>query len=147
MSKTGNVRFLNEVETVRREADKLDKDGVDIIIVLSHAGIDVDFEIAQGAGSKIDVIVGAHTHTFMYTGNPPGPDRPKYDYPAVVKQNNGHKVLIVQASAFAKYVGDLTVYFDELGEPIRWTGQPVFLGPNIQPGIFLYSIKIFDSNV
>lgn len=137
VSKTGKVKFLNEVETVRSEADKLDKKGVDIIVVLSHCGIDVDFEIAKKAGSKIDVIVGAHTHTFMYTGDPPGPDKPEYDYPAVVKQNNGHKVLIVQASAYSKYVGDLTVYFDDLGEPIRWTGQPIFLGPDIQPGIYL----------
>ncbi|XP_055326816.1 apyrase-like isoform X2 [Sitodiplosis mosellana] len=133
LSKTGKVKFLNEVDTVRYEADKLDKEGVDIIVVLSHCGIDVDFEIARGAGSKIDVIVGAHTHTFMYTGDPPGPDTPEYDYPAVVKHSNGHNVLIVQASAYAKYVGDMTVYFDGLGEAIRWTGQPIFLGHGIQP--------------
>lgn len=135
LSKTGSVKFLSEVDTVRREADKLEKEGVDIIVVLSHCGIDIDFDIAREAGSKIDVIVGAHTHTFMYTGNnPPGPDTPEYDYPAVVEHSDGHKVLIVQASAFAKYVGDLIVYFDEAGEPILWTGQPIFLGQEIQPG-------------
>ena len=128
------MKFLNEVETVRHEADKLDKQGVNIIVVLSHCGIAVDFEIARGAGSKIDVIVGAHSHTFMYTGHPPGPDTPEYEYPAVVKHSNGHNVVIVQASAFAKYVGDLTVYFDEAGEAIRWAGQPIFLDQNIQPG-------------
>lgn len=103
-------------------------------MVLSHAGIDVDFKIAREAGSKVDVIIGSHTHTFMYTGNAPGPDKPSYDYPAVVKHNDGHKVLIVQASAFAKYVGDLTVYFDEQGEAILWAGQPIFLGPDVLPG-------------
>lgn len=128
---------------MRREADKLDKKGVDIIVVLSHCGIDVDFDIARGAGPNVDVIVGAHTHTFMYTGDPPGPDKPEYDYPAVVKQNNGHKVLIVQASSFAKYVGDITVYFDELGEPIRWAGQPIFLGPEVQPGVLSFCF-VFD---
>lgn len=120
---------------MRQEADKLQKDGIDIIIVLSHAGIDVDFKIAREAGEKVDVIIGSHTHTFMYTGHAPGPDKPSYDYPAVVRHNNGHKVLIVQASAFAKYVGDLTVYFDERGEAIRWAGQPIFLGPDVEPGI------------
>lgn len=78
----------------------------------------------------------------MYTGNPPGPDVPEYDYPAIVKHNNGHRVLIVQASAFSKYVGDITVYFDELGEPIRWAGQPIFLGPGIQPGFLNKTYKI-----
>lgn len=135
LSKTGKVRFLNEVDIVRHEADKLDKEGVDIIVVLSHCGVDVDFEIARGA-PKIDVIVGAHTHTFMYTGTPPGPDTPEYEYPAVVKHDDGHNVLIVQASSYAKYVGDMTVYFDDLGEAIEWTGQPIFLDHEIQPGSY-----------
>lgn len=135
ITKTGKIKFFDEVETVRSEAEKLKNEGVNIIIVLSHAGIDVDFDIAQRAGPNVDIIVGSHTHTFMFTGNdPPGPDKPMYDYPAVVKQNNGHKVLIVQASAFAKYVGDITVYFDESGEPVQWIGQPIFLGADVEPG-------------
>lgn len=120
------------------EAEKLQRDGVDIILVLSHSGINTDLEIARSrsAGSKIDVIIGAHSHTFMFTGpNPPGPDTPEYDYPTVVEHNNGHKVLVVQASSFAKYVGDLTVYFNQNGEAIRWIGQPIFLASNIEPGM------------
>lgn len=134
ISRTGNIQFLDEIETVRREADKLENEGVDIIVVLSHSGIDVDLRIAQEAGSKVDVIVGGHTHTFMYTGESPGPDKPLYDYPTVVEHDNGHKVLVIQASCFSKYVGDLTVYFNEAGEAVRWIGQPIFLGPNITPG-------------
>lgn len=42
------------------------------------------------------------------------------------------KVLIVQASAYAKYVGDLTVYFDAAGDVMHWEGAPIFMGPNIQ---------------
>lgn len=119
---------------MRRESEKLDEQGVDIILVLSHCGVDVDLEVAEAAGSKVDVIVGAHTHTFMYTGDPPGPDEPEYEYPTVIEHENGHTVLVVQAAAFAKYVGDLTVYFDDDGEVVRWFGQPIFLAPNIQPG-------------
>lgn len=64
---------MDEVETVRIEAKKLKDRGIDIIIVLSHCGLDVDYEIARNAGDHVDVIVGGHTHTFMYTGdNPPG---------------------------------------------------------------------------
>ncbi|XP_031637435.1 apyrase-like [Contarinia nasturtii] len=131
-SNTGNIIFLDAVETVRREANKLEAEGVNIIVVLSHCGIDVDFQIAREAGSNVDVIVGAHSHTFMYNGDPPGVDSQKYNYPVVVEQNNGHRVLIVQAASFAKYVGNLTVYFNELGEATRWEGQPVYLGPNVQ---------------
>lgn len=122
---------------MNNEAEKLHRAGVNIILVLSHCGIINDLELARStdAGSKIDVIVGAHSHTFMYTGDAPGPDQPEYNYPTVIEHQNGHKVLIVQASSFAKYVGDLTVYFNQNGEAIRWIGQPIFLASNIQPGI------------
>lgn len=69
---------MDEAETVRIEADKLHTQGVDIIIVLSHSGLDVDEQIAYNAGPYVDIIVGGHSHTFLYTGNnPPGPDRPQ----------------------------------------------------------------------
>lgn len=76
-----------------REAERLVRDeGVNIVIVLSHCGLDVDKRIAAEGGPNIDIIVGGHSHTFMFTGpNPPGPDKPLDDYPAVV-ENNGHKV-------------------------------------------------------
>lgn len=38
----------------------------------------------------------------------------------------------MQASAYTKYVGDLTVYFDAAGNVARWKGAPIFMGPNIQ---------------
>lgn len=61
---------------------------MDIIIVLSHCGIEVDYIIARNLVGEIDVIVGGHSHTFMFTGdNPPGPDEPENNYPAVVEQN------------------------------------------------------------
>jgi 5'-nucleotidase len=40
---------------------------VDIIIALSHAGLDVDREVAA-AVKDVDVIVGGHSHSFLYTG-------------------------------------------------------------------------------
>lgn len=119
---------------MRSESEKLTNDGVDIIVVLSHSGIDVDLKIAQEAGSNIDIVVGGHTHTLMYNGDPPTADESFYGYPTVVEQTDGHKVLVVQASSFAKYVGDLTVHFDEAGEVVQWIGQPIFLEPNVQPG-------------
>lgn len=48
-------------------------------------------------------------------------------------QDNGHKVLIVQASAYTKFVGDLTVYFDEAGEAVSWEGNTIFMDNSIIP--------------
>lgn len=119
--------------------------GVDIIIVLSHSGLEVDKIIARDGGPDIDVIVGGHSHTFMFTGNdPPGNMRPGDEYPAIVKSaDDGHEVLIVQAAAYTKLVGDLTVYFDSLGNIVRWEGSPVYLDESVIPGNICLHISFF----
>lgn len=123
------------MQTAREESRKLKDQGIDIILLLSHCGLDLDYRIAREAGEFIDVIVGGHSHSFMYSGeNPPGVDRPEDEYPAVVVQGNDHKVLIVQAASFSKYVGDLEVFFDEDGKLVRWQGQPIYLDSNVPEG-------------
>lgn len=133
------MRFTDESKAVREEAAILKSQGVDIIIVLSHCGLDVDYIIAKNAGPDVDVIVGGHSHTFMYTtedGQPaPGPDTPQDKYPAVVTHDDGHRVLIVQASAYLKYVGDITVYFDKAGRVVSWEGAPIFLDTSVVQGV------------
>lgn len=120
---------------MRKEAANLKKQGIDIIIVLSHCGLDVDLVIAEKGGPDISVIVGGHTHSFMYTGpESPGPDVPVSEYPAVVNNTAGHEVLVVQASALSKYVGDLTVWFDADGKAKSWSGDPIFLGTGVEQG-------------
>lgn len=109
--------------------------GANIIIVLSHCGYDVDKIIAEKAGSEIDVIVGSHSHTFLFTGDkPPGPDTPRGDYPTVVDHSSGHRVLIVQAAAYAKYVGNITVFFDNEGNVVDFEGAPIYMANNVPEG-------------
>lgn len=140
MANTGDLKFLDESESVKAEAEKLKAEGVDIIIVLSHCGLDVDYVIAKNAGPNVDVIVGGHSHTFMWTGeNSPGPDTPQDSYPAKVVQDDGHVVLIVQASAYTKYLGDITVYFDSAGEVQNWEGQPIYMEHDIPQGKYTYT--------
>lgn len=137
IANTGRLRFLNESAAIKREAAALKQQGVDIVIVLSHCGLDADYTIARETGAYVDVIVGGHSHTFMYTSrngeSAPGPDTVRDNYPAVVEHEDGHRVLIVQASAFLKYVGDLTVYFDKDGRVVSWEGAPIFLDSDIVP--------------
>lgn len=135
MANTGKLKFHDETETVRAEAAKLKADGVDIIIVLSHSGLDVDQEIAANCGPDVDVIVGGHTHTFLFTGsNSPGTDTPRGDYPTIITQQSGHKVYVVQASAYTKYLGEITFYFDDQGEILSHQGAPIYLDDSVQPG-------------
>uniref|UniRef100_A0A0C9RXV0 apyrase n=2 Tax=Fopius arisanus TaxID=64838 RepID=A0A0C9RXV0_9HYME len=132
IASTEKLIFLDEVETVNLEAEKLKREGVDIIIVLSHCGINVDRIMAANC-PLIDVIVGGHSHTFLYSGDkPPFVDTPEDVYPVVVTQDNPFRtVLIVQAAAFTKYVGNLTVWFNEAGEIEDWDGNPILLDAGI----------------
>ncbi|XP_025829677.1 apyrase [Agrilus planipennis] len=129
ISHPGNLIFLGESASVNREADRLiAEENVDTIIVLSHCGYDIDQEIAKNATQKISLIVGGHSHYFLYTGDkPPGPDKPVGDYPTVINHEDGRKILIVQASSFSKYLGNLTVYYNSNGNVVGWDGGPIFV--------------------
>ena len=61
------MTFGDEVEAVTREANTLHDTGVDVIIVLSHCGYRMDKKMATKV-PYVDVIVGGHSHTFLYTG-------------------------------------------------------------------------------
>ncbi|XP_064539669.1 apyrase isoform X2 [Drosophila montana] len=131
LANTGKLIFRNESDTIREEARQLQEQGANIIIVISHCGYDVDKVIAANAGDVIDVIVGSHSHTFLYTGDPPGPDKSRGDYPTQVIHSSGHRVLIVQAGCYAKYVGNLTVYFDDKGDVLDFEGAPLYMGQDV----------------
>ncbi|RZC39648.1 uncharacterized protein BDFB_009824 [Asbolus verrucosus] len=125
----GNLILLNESDSVNAEAERLVREeGVFTNVVLSHCGYDVDQEIAKKATSKISLIVGGHSHTFLYTGEPvPGPDIPMGPYPTTVQNKEGKTILVVQASSYTKYLGNITVLYDNDGNIVKWSGAPVFL--------------------
>ena len=64
------MKFLDEVISIDKEAKRLKAKGVDIIIALGHSGFKMDKEIAQKV-PDVDVVVGGHTNTFLYNGEPP----------------------------------------------------------------------------
>lgn len=136
IAQTGKVTLSNAVEAVRREAAALKKDKIDIIVVLSHCSYEEDKKIAAEAGDDIDVIVGAHSHSFLYSPDSKQPHDPKDKvegpYPTIVESKNKRKIPIVQAKSFGKYVGRLTLYFDDTGEVQHWEGYPVFIDHKVQ---------------
>ncbi|KAF7284751.1 hypothetical protein GWI33_021620 [Rhynchophorus ferrugineus] len=133
ISSTGKLNFYPESASVNEEAERLVREeGVFTNIVLSHVGYDIDQIIAANASEKIGLIVGGHSHTFLYTGeNPPGPDTPAGPYPTVVKSKNNKDVLIVQVSAYTKYVGNISVYYGDDGEVVTYDGSPIFIDNDI----------------
>jgi 2',3'-cyclic-nucleotide 2'-phosphodiesterase (5'-nucleotidase family) len=73
------------------------KEGVKILVAVGHAGYDVDQQIAREV-PLIDVVVGGHTNTFLYHGDPPDVEKKKGDYPTIVKQDSGRQVPVVQVN-------------------------------------------------
>ncbi|XP_055530647.1 apyrase-like [Wyeomyia smithii] len=136
VAQTGGVTFYSSVNAVKSEAAALKQKGIKIIVVLSHCSLDEDKKIAREAGNDIDVIVGAHSHSFLYSKESKMPYDKKNDviegpYPVLVENGAKRKVLIVQAKAYGKYVGRLTLYFDQDGNVKHWEGFPVFINGSV----------------
>ncbi|OWR55136.1 apyrase [Danaus plexippus plexippus] len=132
-SNPGEVKFLDPISVVEREAQILTDQGIDIILVLSHCGLAIDKQIAATVGQNIDVIIGGHSHSLLWNGQSPSHEHISGPYPVLVESESKphHQVLIVTASCFTKYIGNLTVYFDEMGDLKDFDGVPIFLNRSI----------------
>uniref|UniRef100_A0ACB8GEF3 Uncharacterized protein n=1 Tax=Sphaerodactylus townsendi TaxID=933632 RepID=A0ACB8GEF3_9SAUR len=62
---------------------------------------------------------------------PPSNDVPAGKYPFMVQSNHGPTVPVVQAYAFGKYLGYLKVKFDDEGNVISASGNPILLDSSI----------------
>jgi 2',3'-cyclic-nucleotide 2'-phosphodiesterase (5'-nucleotidase family) len=91
------VELLDEVEVVRRLAQALRGRGADLIVVLSHLGLEVpaaavdDRRLARELDGEVDLIVGAHSHDLLPEGEWIG------------------NVLVVQAGEYAQHVGRVEI--------------------------------------
>lgn len=97
---------------ISKEAELLQSNGVDIIIALGHSGYEMDQKIAMDC-PLVDIVIGGHSHTFLYSGEQPDIEKSEGPYPTVIQQKNGKQVLVVQAYCHNKYLGrlELTVSY------------------------------------
>jgi 5'-nucleotidase len=123
-----SILFADEIGYLKEAVKEIEGQGIDKIVLLSHVGYPKDQEIAA-AVDGIDVIVGGHSHTLLSNTdeNAAGP------YPTMVKSPSGKDVPIVQAYAYSKYLGDLTVVFDDAGVVKSATGEPKLLDASVTP--------------
>lgn len=100
-----NITHTPQILSVGKYAKKI-RPYVDLVVVLSHSGIDEDKELAAQLG-EIDVIVGGHTHTYL-------------EKPVFVKNNEGvggcvnelNGTIIVQTGEWSVNVGRLDLKFN-----------------------------------
>jgi 5'-nucleotidase/UDP-sugar diphosphatase len=112
-----NVIFTDPVQAVQNEVDILTDAGVDKIIVLSHSGFNVDKKVAAGT-TGVDVIVGGHTNTYLSNID----EKAEGPYPTMVGST-----AIVSAYAYGKFLGELNITFDDLGNVTNASGEPLIM--------------------
>ena len=114
------VIFTDEAESLAADVANLTDDGVTKIIALTHVGLPRDMELAMDVDG-LDAIVGGHSHTkFSNTEEGAQP------YPLMVGD-----VPVVSAYAYSKYVGHLTLVFDDEGNVTSATGDTILLDASV----------------
>lgn len=121
-----NTDFANRTKALERAAAELEKAGVTHIIAVTHVGYEADQTLAR-AVPAIDVIVGGHTHSVL--GDHPHSEGP---YPTVIAHDDGSKTLVVQAGRSTRYLGRLTVSFDDAGRIVQFRGDLEELVPSLR---------------
>ncbi|KAM3602252.1 uncharacterized protein V6R79_000687 [Siganus canaliculatus] len=126
-----HLQFQDEVTSLQLQVDKLTTLGVNKIIALGHSGFTVDKDIARRVRG-VDVVIGGHSNTFLFTGPAPSTEVPAGPYPFMVRSDDGRQVPVVQAYAFGKYLGRLTVTFDAAGTVLNTSGNPILLDSSVR---------------
>ncbi|WP_415402072.1 bifunctional metallophosphatase/5'-nucleotidase [Tateyamaria sp. SN3-11] len=117
-----DVVFQDEIDALAADVATLEAEGVDIIIALNHVGLTKDLAIAE-AVPGIDVVIGGHSHTLMSNDDEGTPA-----YPTMVGDTP-----VAQAYAYTKYLGQLTVTFDDAGNVTAASGDPILLDASFVP--------------
>ncbi|WP_293576004.1 bifunctional metallophosphatase/5'-nucleotidase [Phaeobacter sp.] len=118
-----NVVFQDEIQSLQADVDALTAEGVNKIIALTHVGLAKDLEIAAQV-KGLDLVVGGHSHTLLSNTS----DRAAGAYPTMVGD-----VPVVQAYAYSKYLGEVTLTFDDNGNVLSAMGEPILLDASVTP--------------
>ncbi len=123
-----NITIEDDVATITAEVEKLQAQGINKIIALTHVGYARDMEaIAKIPG--VDVVVGGHSHTLLSNTD----DKAAGPYPTMIENPEGYEVPVTQAASYSKYLGELKVVFNDEGVVTSATGDPILLDKSIVP--------------
>lgn len=105
------VEFTDQIEAAAGMTAQLKAEGADLVVALTHSGVEEDRELAR-AVPEINVIVGGHCHT------------------ALAEPVIEGETVIVQAGSSLQYLGVLELAFDPGSKKVRVrnsAGQPFLL--------------------
>ena len=83
-----------------------------------------------------------HNSFSSLAGNPPSDDSCKGPYPYIIHpdHNSNLSVPVVQAYYYTKYLGNLQVSFNKMGEVTNWSGNPVLLDSTVPKDQHIFDI-------
>ncbi|MTD99666.1 multifunctional 2',3'-cyclic-nucleotide 2'-phosphodiesterase/5'-nucleotidase/3'-nucleotidase [Paracoccus sp. YIM 132242] len=120
-----SVIFQDDIESLKADVQELTDAGVDKIIALTHVGYGRDQVFAKEVPG-LDAIVGGHSHTLL--GDMEDAEGP---YPTMVAGPDGAEVPVATAYAYSKYLGHLTLTFDDNGKLTKAEGEPILLDKSV----------------
>lgn len=120
-----SVIFQDDIESLKADVQELTDQGVDKIIALTHVGYGRDQDFAKEVPG-LDAIIGGHSHTLL--GDMEDAQGP---YPTMVAGPDGTEVPVVTAYAYSKYLGHLTLTFDDDGKLTKVEGEPILLDSSV----------------
>lgn len=122
------ITIEDDIATITAEVQRLEAEGINKIIALTHVGYPRDKElIAKIPG--VDVVVGGHSHSLLHNTDA----KAEGPYPTMVDNPGGYQVPVTQAASYSKYLGEFTVTFDDNGIVKEAKGDPLFLDNAIIP--------------
>ena len=127
--------FVTSVsDAVSKEIEILKKQGVNIIVVLSHIGLTADKQLAKDF-PEIDIIVGGHSHSLLSNDSAVSSEGP---YPVKIG-----KTLIVTSGMGGQFVGHLQAMFDLDGNIISHQGNTIPMNKKIPNNP--YATKVIEN--
>jgi len=96
-SNVESIEILPYRQAIMEVLDEVDAQ-TDLIVILTHNGLEADIELAKGLDHRVDIIIGGHSHSIL-------------SQPKVVND-----ILILQSGSYLQYLGalDLDVKEDRI---------------------------------
>ncbi len=110
------MRQTDQITEVRATARRL-RPYVDLIVLLSHAGIEFDKQLAASV-AEVDVLIGGHTHEEMQS-----PVLIAHNPEAGAARNGLGGTIVAQTGEWGQFLGRIDLIVEEGGHIASWSGR------------------------
>ncbi|MDR3523587.1 MAG: 5'-nucleotidase C-terminal domain-containing protein [Acetobacteraceae bacterium] len=125
------IRFTDPGAALAAQAAQLRAQGAQLVIALSHLGVEQD-RLLAGHIPGVDAFIGGHSHTLLSDSEAgaAGPAHEMITGPA-------GSAIVVQAACYARYFGRLDLDIDAQGRLLAVGGDVRHVGPDLpeEPGV------------